>query len=112
MRGALLALSLITAVVSWGGAKEPLPSSLAAGRYAVKISGFFCATCGRAMVEELKALPAVSEAAFDFDTETVDVTVRLNETLRLSAFRRALSRASKRVNIGSKLDVAAVSYRP
>lgn len=104
-------LSLITASTPLL-ARESVPDRFKAGRYSLRISGFFCMTCGEAMKEEVKALPEVSEVDFDFDAETLFITVRLQHTLRLSALRRALRRASSRVNIGSKLDVVDVAYRP
>lgn len=111
MKRLALILSLISASTP-ALAREGVPDRFKAGRYAMKISGFFCTTCGAAMKQEVGALPEVSEIDFDFDTETLFVTVRLERTLRLSALRRALRRASSRVNIGSKLDVIDVTYRP
>jgi cation transport ATPase len=111
MKTLALLFSLIS-IANPALAREGVPDRFKAGRYAMKISGFFCTTCGVAMKREVGALPEVSEADFDFDTETLFVTVRLERTLRLSALRRALRRAAARVDIGSKLDVADVTYRP
>lgn len=108
MRPLLVVLSLINAAAL----AAAVPSKLAAGRYDLKVSGFWCTTCGRAMENELKALPEVESVSFDFEAETVTLTVKLDHELKLSALRKALARASKRVNIGSKLDVVAVIYKP
>ena len=106
MRLFLVLLSLITA------APPDVPRQLSAGRYDLKVSGFWCTTCGRAMETELKKLPEIEAVSFDFDAETVTVTVKLDQVLKLSSVRKAFKTAARRVNIGNKLDVVAVVYRP
>ena len=89
-------------------AYKKLPS----GRYAVKVSGMLTTTCGRAIELELAQLPEIESAQVDFDAERLVFTIRLDQTLRVSALKRALHRAAVRVNLGTDYIAEKISYSP
>lgn len=87
-------------------------SELPSGRYAVKISGMLTTTCGRAIERELAKLPAVESASVDFDSETATVTVKLDAVLTQAALRRALRRAARLVDLGTRYEPGEIKYLP
>jgi copper chaperone CopZ len=82
------------------------------GTYEIKLRGLICTACTRAIVEELAKDEAVQEAKADFDNEQVLVKIKLDKTLTASALRKALKRAAKRADLGTKFEVKDVVYRP
>lgn len=84
---------------------------MTAGRYAVKVSGLLTRTCEKAVAQEVARLPEVEKAGADFEKDEVYLVIRLGKTLRASALRKALARASKRVNLGSPIEIERVRYQ-
>jgi hypothetical protein len=89
-------------------AYKKLPS----GHYAVKVTGMLTTTCGRGIEIEVMKLPEVESARVDFETETLNLAIKINRTLRLSALRKALHLASDRVNLGADYFVGKITFLP
>ena len=85
---------------------------LAAGKYRLKIAGMVCTSCAKAMSEELKKLPGIGGAEADFGREEIVLAVKLEKSVKVSALRRALSRAERRVNIGSRYELRSIEFLP
>ncbi len=111
MRRYLLALALLTATSLASEPAPPPKDELTAGRYAVKIKGFLCRACARAVREELARLSEVSAVAGDFDHEEAVLTVRSGKRLATKKIRHALRRAGARMRI-SEFELQAIQYRP
>jgi copper chaperone CopZ len=92
--------------------ERPTYTELPPGRYSVQITGMLCTVCARAIEIEWSKVPGVEKAAVDFDREGATVTVRLHETVPVSALRRVLGRAGKASNLGARFDVGAIAYLP
>ena len=92
-------------------AREPYFADLSSGRYEIGIDGLLCHTCARLATDEVAGLSEVQKAAVDFDREVLVVTVRPGRTLAISRLRKALKRAAKRVDLGTKFTVRSVLYR-
>ena len=86
--------------------------TLPSGHYAVKIIGMLTTTCGRGIEIETMRLPEAESAKVDFERETLFLTIRINQTLRLSALRKALHLASDRVNLGVDYFVGKIAFLP
>jgi hypothetical protein len=123
MRTVSVAGALVVAVLAGslcrGAPAFTLPSEdavaykqLPSGHYAVKVIGMLTTTCGRGIEIEVMKLPEVESAKVDFDTETLDLTIKLNETLRLALLRKALHLASDRVNLGADYFVGKITFLP
>lgn len=104
-----LALSFLLGIPLAAAGKPVL--DLTSGRYAVKVTGLLTRTCERAVVEELSRLPEVEKAGASLEKDEVYVFVRLGRSLRASALKKALTRASKRVNLGSPIEIESVRYK-
>lgn len=113
MRSLALA-ALLLAPAALAAPIETAPASglrdLTAGRYELKISGFLCAACLRAVAAELSRYPSVAKAEPDVAGEGVRVAVKPNEVLRVPQIKKALRKASSLANLGAHYDVAAVRY--
>lgn len=113
---ALASLALLVALAAnafpKGGKDDSHPLiDLTAGRYAVKVSGLLTRTCESVVASEVSRLPEVEKAGADLERDEIYVVVRLGKTLRASVLRKALARASKRVNLGSPIEIEAVRYQ-
>ena len=92
---------------------EPVAyQELPAGRYGIQITGMLTTTCARGIEQELQRLPEVESVKVDFDSETLSLTVKLNRSLRVKALRKALHRASDRVNLGTDYLVGKITFLP
>jgi hypothetical protein len=108
----LAALALAPGPARAAEAPSAATSELPAGRYGVPIKGMLCAVDARAIAAEWAKLPAVEKAAVDFESGRAVVTVRLGQTLSLSALRRALKRAERVADLGARYALGDVSYLP
>jgi len=104
----LAALPRTPGAAAAADAYEELPP----GRYSVTIMGMTTTVCARAIAAEWKKLPAVENAAVDFDKESAVVTIRLDKTLRVAALRKALRRAEKLANLGARYEMRDIKYLP
>lgn len=105
--GAALAASAVDAPAPPREYKE-----LTAGRYSLKVSGLLCYTCTRAVARELERLEEVQSVETDFEAEQVLIEIKLDRALSPAALRRALQRAAKKVDLGTRFEVAGVQYLP
>lgn len=94
------------------GAQPKRLQDLIPGRYAVRVTGMLCAVCAKTIVAELSKLPEVESAKADFEKDQILVTIKLERTLRLSALRRSLRLAAKRVNLGTQFEIEDMRYTP
>lgn len=83
---------------------------LTTGRYELALTGVLCSACLRAAAREMAAAPAVASAQADIAHQRLIIAIKPGRTLTVRALRRSLARASRRVNLGTRLDVAAVYY--
>lgn len=116
MRWIVLSLIMMGAALSAGAVDTSVPKreyrELTAGRYSLKVSGLLCYTCTRAVARELEKLAEVQSVKGDFENEQIILEIKLDRTLPVAAVRRALARASKRVDLATKFDVVGVQYLP
>ena len=115
----ILAAIVLTSPVARSAPTFALPAEeavayqkLPSGRYAVKIIGMLTTTCGRGIEIEMMKLPEVESAKVDFDQETLNLTIKLNRTLRLTAVRKALHLAADQVNLGADYFVGKITFLP
>ncbi|MEK7858025.1 MAG: heavy-metal-associated domain-containing protein [Elusimicrobiota bacterium] len=87
-------------------------TQLTSGRYALKVSGMLCTVCAKAVEAELAKLDEVESVKSDFDLDLMLISIKIEKVLKVSTLRRALQKAARRVNMGAKLDVASLQYRP
>ena len=87
-------------------------AELRAGRYAIKLDGLLCTACTRAIVTEISKLDAVLEASGNFEKSEVLVAIKPDAKLSMTNLRRALRKAARRADLGTKFEIASVTYRP
>lgn len=104
----LALLLLFAAAPCLAAERRPFPD-LTPGRYEVKLDGLLCHTCVKVLLEEVAAVREVEKATADFDKETL--TISVGKTLRISRLRKALDRAAKRIDLDSRLEIAAIKYK-
>jgi|GEM_PF-2051087 len=116
---AILVMTVLAGPIAWGAPAFTLPAEeavtykeLPSGHYAVKIIGMLTTTCGRGIEIEMMKLPEVESAKVDFDQETLNLTIKLNRTLRLTAVRKALHLAADQVNLGADYFVGKITFLP
>ena len=80
------------------------------GRYRAVVSGVQCNACTRAIVESLKAIKGMESASFDFEEGILWFTVAKGKSVRPGPIRRALKRASRRVKLGTRLEITELRY--
>lgn len=85
---------------------------LTAGRYSLKVTGMLCHACARTLVLELGKLEEVRSVKADFEAEQVLLEIPLERVLPVSRLRKALQRASKRINLGTRLEITDIRYLP
>ena len=107
---AALAAVLIAAAPAFCAAADGL-RDLPSGRYELKLSGFLCWACARAVAQELSGIKGVSAVSPDFDRQAVGLTVEPGREISASKIRRALRRAEKLVNLDAHYEVRSVSYQ-
>ena len=115
MKKSLFVLLLALAATAASAAPAPAPEGLAdlrGGRYAVKIEGLLCSACTRAILDEISRFKDVQAVTADFDKSELVITVKLDRTVSVSALRKALKRAAKRVNLDTRFEIDSIYYRP
>lgn len=85
---------------------------MATGRYEIKLEGMLCNACTRVIAEEALKLEEVEKAQADIDSDTLTLTIKPDRLLGLSRLRRALTRASRRANLGRRFTVQSVRRKP
>lgn len=104
---------------------------LAPGNYEAKIVGILCNACTDSVLEELKRIPQIGKASFDYEEGVLRFAVRQakpedkkagdktakrprfflpgkDAPLRFSRLRRAVVRAGRRVNLDSRFTISEV----
>lgn len=114
MKTALLAFLLAPGLAGAASSKTASRelSDLKGGRYSVKVSGLLCSACVRAIVAEVSQLREVDDVKADFDRSELLVRVKPDRVVTLSALRRALNKAAKKVNLDAHYEVESVRYKP
>lgn len=93
--------ALLALVLALPAAAEK-PSRLRPGRYRAVVSGPVCNACTDAIVAELLKIPGVEAASYDFEEGVLWLTVAKDKNVRVSRVERALSLASRRVDLGAR----------
>lgn len=84
---------------------------MTSGRYEVELEGMLCRVCARLVSEEAGKLQEVEKAGTDLDVETLSLTVRPGRKLALSKLLRALTRAARRANLGTRYEIVSIRYK-
>ena len=78
------------------------------GRYKLTLMGILCNACTRAVVEDLRELEGVRAASFDFEEGLLDLTITHGAKVRIRRIERTLSRASRRVDLGTQFRIGEI----
>lgn len=109
LAAALFAAAALPALPA--AASGPRFQDMTPGRYEVLLDGLLCRTCVRFVVEEAASLKEVEKASGDFDQETLFIVVRPNTTLKAAKLQKALRRAAKRADLGTRFQIRSIRYR-
>ena len=82
------------------------------GRYRCEVNGVLCNACTRAIVEEVKVIPDLKDARFDFEDGYLWITIGKDRKVRLTEVERALRMAARRLELGVDFKLTDVQYVP
>lgn len=83
---------------------------LTPGHYEIRIDGILCRSCVKIIAEEAASLKEVESARADFDHETLFLTVKNGNVLKISKLRKALGKAAKRIDLDTRYEIDAIKY--
>lgn len=122
IRAALIVLSL-----AWAAhAAEPAPAQppkgkpgkarryteLKSGVYDCELAGMMCLACAGMIKEELLRVEGVQGAWIDFDTRILRLEIKPKKIVPVNAVKRALARATRRIDLGSEFVLGPIRYVP
>ncbi|MBI4424319.1 MAG: heavy-metal-associated domain-containing protein [Elusimicrobia bacterium] len=123
----LLLLALLAAAAPAAGAAAsetvseapPAPAKsarrfawLKPGVYESDVQGMICSACAGAIVEELRRVSGLEEPAVDFERRSVRFVVGARRSIHVNTVKRALARASRRIDLGGGFGLGEIRYVP
>lgn len=87
-------------------------SDLKSGAYACALSGMLCAACSGMVAEEVRKVAGVEKADVDFEDRLLRVVIAPKKTVRVDNIKRALGRASRRIDLGTSFVLGEIRYIP
>lgn len=123
-RAALVVLGLAWTALAAETALPPRPpgkvskpparryTELKSGVYDCELKGMMCLACAGMIKEELLRVDGVQGAWVDFDTRILRLEIKPKKVVPVNAVKRALARATRRIDLGTEFALGAVRYVP